>query len=57
VFFICERLGIAVTILDSPKEKSMEETFTQDVLAVLTVFSARLYGARSHRPKAPPLAT
>jgi predicted site-specific integrase-resolvase len=57
VFFICERLGIAVTILDSPKEKSMEETFTQDVLAVLTVFSARLHGARSHRPKAPPLAT
>ena len=42
VFFICRRLGVTVTILDSPAEKSMEETFTQDVLAVLTVFSAKL---------------
>ena len=57
VFFICKRLGVAVTILDAPAEKTMEETFTQDVLAVLTVFSAKLYGARSHRPKAPPLAS
>ncbi len=56
VSFICQRLGVTVTILDAPQEKSMEETFTQDVLAVLTVFSAKLYGARSHRPKAPPLA-
>jgi predicted site-specific integrase-resolvase len=57
VFFICKRLGVTVTILDAPAEKTMEETFTQDVLAVLTVFSAKLYGARSHRPKAPPLAS
>ena len=56
VFFICKLMGVTVTILDSPQEKSMEETFTQDVLAVLTVFSAKLYGARSHRPKSPPLA-
>ena len=57
VFFICRRLGVTVTILDSPAEKSMEETFTQDVLAVLTVFSAKLYGARSRRPKSDALVT
>jgi len=56
ILFLCSRLGVKVTILDSPTKKTMEETFTQDVLAVLTVFSAKLYGARSHRPKAPPLA-
>jgi len=49
VFFICKRLGITVTILDSPEAKTVEETFTEDVLAILTVFSAKLYGSRSHR--------
>jgi predicted site-specific integrase-resolvase len=49
VFFICKRLGITVTILDTPKLKTVEETFTEDVLAILTVFSAKLYGSRSHR--------
>jgi putative resolvase len=49
VFFICKRLGITVTILDSPELKTVEETFTEDVLAILTVFSAKLYGSRFHR--------
>ena len=57
IFFICKQLGVVVTILDHPEEKSMEETFTQDVLAILTVFSARLHGARSHRVRPTPLVT
>ena len=57
IFFVCKRLGVVVTILDCPEEKSMEETFTQDVLAVLTVFSAKLHGARSHRKRNDPLVT
>ena len=57
IFFICKQLGVVVTILDHPEEKTMEETFTQDVLAILTVFSARLHGARSHRVRATPLVT
>ncbi len=57
IFFICKQLGVVVTILDHPEEKSREETFTQDVLAILTVFSARLHGARSHRVRPTPLAT
>ena len=57
IFFICRQLGVVVTILDHPEEKSMEETFTQDVLAILTVFSARLHGARSHRVRPAPLVT
>jgi predicted site-specific integrase-resolvase len=43
--------------LDHPEEKSMEEAFTQDVLAILTVLSARLHGARSHRVRPTPLVT
>jgi putative resolvase len=57
VFFICRRLGVTVTILDSPEVKTVEETFTEDVLAILTVFSAKLYGSRSHRAKKPPIVT
>ena len=57
IFFICKQLGVVVTILDHPEEKTMEETFTQDVLAILTVFSARLHGARSHRVRPTPLVT
>jgi putative resolvase len=55
VFFICKRLGVTVTILDSPAEKTMEETFAEDVIAILTVFSAKLYGARSHKKIKPPI--
>lgn len=55
IFFICKRLG--VTVLDCPSEKTIEETFTQDVLAILTVFSAKLHGARSHRKLNSPLVT
>ena len=57
IFFICKQLGVVVTILDHPEEKTMEETFTQDVLAILTVFSARLHGARSHRVRPTPFVT
>lgn len=56
VFFICKRMGITVTVLDSPEVKTVEETFTEDVLAILTVFSAKLYGARSHRKTKSPIA-
>ena len=57
ILFICRQLGLVVTILDHPEEKSMEETFTQDVLVILTVFSARLHGARSHRVRPASLVT
>jgi len=55
IFFICKRLGVTVTILDSPKVKTVEETFTEDVLAILTVFSAKLYGSRSHKKTTSPI--
>lgn len=32
-------------------EQSAEEAFTQDVLAILTVFSAKMHGARSQMNK------
>ena len=50
VFQICEQFNTKVVILSiTEKEASFEEELAADVLEILTVFSARLYGRRSHR--------
>ena len=49
IFLICRQLNIKVTILQDIADKSIEDTLAADVLAILTVFSAKLYGARSHK--------
>ena len=54
VFQLCSLLGIKVTVLDDAAPKSPAAAFADDVLAIITVFSAKLYGARAHRPKPPP---
>ena len=49
VFAICEAKGVEVVILNRGEDTSFEEDLAQDVLEIVTVFSARLYGSRSHR--------
>jgi len=49
IFRICECCNTKVIVLDEPVEMSDEEKLTKDVLEILTVFSARLYGKRSHK--------
>jgi len=39
------------TIIINEKSLSFEEELSQDVLEIITVFSARLYGSRSHKNK------
>ena len=51
VFSLCEHFGTEVVIINAAEEISFEEELTQDVLEILTVFSARLYGSRSHKNK------
>lgn len=48
IFQLCHYYGTEIVILEE-KESTFEETLTQDVIELMTVFSARLYGARSHR--------
>jgi len=52
IFRICECCNTKVIVLDEPQEMSDEERLTKDVLEILTVFSARLYGKRSHKNRA-----
>jgi putative resolvase len=51
VFAICEAKNVEVLILNKGEDTSFEEDLAKDVLEIITVFSARLYGSRSHKNK------
>ena len=51
VFSICESKSVEVIIINKGNECSYEEDLAKDVLEIITVFSARLYGRRSHKNK------
>ena len=52
VFAICEAKNVEVVILNQGEDttfEAFEEVLAKDVLEIITVFSARLYGSRSHK--------
>jgi len=49
IFSLCEIFGTEVVIINRTEDSSFEEDLAQDVLEIITVFSARLYGSRSHK--------
>ena len=51
VFAMCEMANVEVVIINQGDETSFEEELSSDVLEIITVFSARMYGARSHKNK------
>lgn len=51
IFSLCEARQIEVVIMNQGGECSFEEELAKDVLEIITVFSARLYGSRSHKNK------
>ena len=51
VFRICELKGIEVVIINKGEQPSFEEELTRDVIEIMTVFCAKLYGQRSHKSK------
>ena len=50
IFKLCEFYHIKVIILED-KSLSFEESLTHDVIELMTVFCAKLYGKRSHKNK------
>jgi len=50
IFKLCDFYHIKVIILED-KSLSFEETLTHDVIELMTVFCAKLYGKRSHKNK------
>ena len=51
VFRICELKGIEVVIINKGEQPSFEEELTRDVMEIMTVFCAKLYGRGSHKSK------
>ena len=49
VFAICEAKEVEVVILNQGEDTTFEEDVAKDVLEIITVFSARLYGSRSQK--------
>ena len=48
---LCEKFNIKVEILNSNEEETFEQSLCNDVLSIITVFSVKLYGKRSHKNK------
>ncbi|NEQ39485.1 MAG: IS607 family transposase [Okeania sp. SIO3I5] len=51
IFTLCEIFGTEVVIINRSEDSSFEEVLEQDVIEIITIFSARLYGSRSHNNK------
>jgi predicted site-specific integrase-resolvase len=51
VFAVCEAKEVEVVILNQGEDSTFEEDLAKDVLEIITVFSARLYGSRSRKNK------
>jgi excisionase family DNA binding protein len=51
VFSLCAVKNVEVVIINQGDEPSFEEELAKDVLEIITVLSARLYGSRSHKNK------
>ena len=51
VFHLCTLFSVEVEVIEASKEDTFEVELTKDVITLMTVFSARLYGKRSHQNK------
>ena len=51
IFRICEIKGIEIVIINKGEQPSFEEELTRDVMEIMTVFCAKLYGRQSHKSK------
>jgi len=49
VFSICEVREVEIVILNKGEDTTFEQDLAKDVLEIITVFSARLYGSRSRK--------
>ena len=49
IFSLCRHKGIQILILEEKESQSFEMELSSDVIELMTVFSAKLYGRRSHK--------
>jgi putative resolvase len=51
IFYLCDLFKVRVIIVEEKQEQSFEQTLSSDVIELMTVFCAKLYGKRSHKNK------
>lgn len=51
LFQLCKFFGTNVVILDDTIETSFEQQLVTDVIEIMTVFTAKMYGKRAHKNK------
>ena len=51
IFALCELQNIEIVIINTGEQPSFEQELAKDVIEIITVFSARLYGSRSNKHK------
>ena len=51
VFSICEAKGVEVVIINATEDQAFEEDLAADMLEIIAVFTARMYGSRNKRNK------
>jgi len=49
IFALCKQFSVEIVILDDKVIETFEEELANDVITIITVFSAKLYGKRSHK--------
>lgn len=49
IFSLCEHFGTEVVILNATSLAEFEEEIAEDVMEIITIFSARLYGSRNEK--------
>jgi predicted site-specific integrase-resolvase len=48
----CESLGVSVIVMNENDSKEFEQEFSEDIVALVASYSARLYGRRGGRSRA-----
>lgn len=48
---LCERLRVEVLVIEQTDKPTFEQELVNDMLKLITVFSSRLYGARSRKSR------
>lgn len=57
IFQLCKIYHTKITIIETPTETNLEKNLVDDVIELMTVFTARLHGARSQKNKRRSLLT
>ena len=48
---VCDYHHVDIEIINHTEDKTFEQELVEDMMAIITVFSSRLYGSRSHKQK------